>query len=156
MKKTYLHVFGALLVFGVLGLVSKVSKTAYAEDPTSQWRLYEFAGTSGTVSGPQPPYDVRRVFASSDTVPVAGAQNWFILLATSANNGTVFSQFTADVKMSPAVLFPTTWTYLNTAGNPALMLDYGPDGVHFSTHCYVFKTAASSEHALRLYLEIRK
>lgn len=116
------------------------------------WQITEVTASSATV------FDgTGRVKAVYVTTQVSNATDWTVLIDTPADtpNGTTFASFTSGRKKSPAIYFTS-----NTVNSGLLTnykaIDYGEDGIIFSSACFVFKTAASSGEANKVFVEWRK
>lgn len=151
-----------LLAFGILACGSLVMAGSYGEG----WSIVEAPASSGVVvgndgstAGSVAVYGrarVRAVYASSDTANLGG---WFVLIDTAGLTPALpgIAAFADGRWKSPPMNFP--YVDVGTvAVNGAIykMVEYGPEGVVFSSGVYVFKSAATSGQARRVFVEIKQ
>src|SRR3990167_1574481 len=151
MKKMNKIIFASFIAVGItfsfqfdnLEAASRFDGGAWVEAPV----------TSGSISGYSRGCSVLAVYASSNT---SAATNWFAVIATNpAENIVGPDSFASADYRSPAMFFPivssnTTITYSEIYK----VLDYGEGGISFSTAPYIFKSAATSGQAQRVWLKI--
>lgn len=120
--------------------------------------LVEAPSSSGAISGFTKGCAVTAVYASSNTV--YNHTNWFVLLATNVTIENIsIDNFANSQYRSPALWFPVMSTVAAINANqytPQVykVFDYGEEGISFSTAPYIYKTAATSGQAQRVWLEI--
>src|SRR3990167_604686 len=143
-------VFASLVAVMVATQFSKVeaagrySGNAWVKAPSS----------SGSFTGWEHGARVLAIYASSDTA--SSQTNWFFLVATNpATSITGISSFENKDYRSPAINFPVSTTTASGYNMPVYkVFEYGDEGISFATAPYVYKSAATSGQARRVWLEI--
>ena len=141
MKKISLFV---LLIASIVGCVFLSSQKAF-----SFWSVYEVTVASITlINGPA---RVQKMWVSSGTSHIT--QDWSMLVDSPTTNSVAsLESFSRDVVKSPALIHPnTTYSGVSFPG----MLDYGEDGVFFSSAVTVIRSTTSMGLAGRTYIKAK-
>ena len=152
MNKIHKFLFASFVALGMtltfqcydVEAASRYSGKAWVEAPAS----------SGAITGYTKGCAVTAVFASSESASII--TDWFVLIATNATENIVgVASFAAADYRSPALTFPVS-TITTNGYMPQVykVIDYGEEGISFSSAPYVYKTAATSGQSQRVWLEI--
>lgn len=145
-------VFASFVTFGIVCLfqsyteaASRYSGLAWVEAPVS----------SGNITGYTKGCAVRAVYASSNTATSA-ITNWFVIIASNASENIVgLGSFASADYRSPAMYFPVVSSNTTVSYSGIYkVLDYGEEGISFSSAPYIFKNGATSGQAQRVWLQI--
>lgn len=133
----------------MLGLVS----FSHSGTRFDAWQFIEAPATSGTVITGK--CTLGAIYSSSNSASTL--TSYFFVADTSGANSlldtTMFSN--ADYR-SPVILFPVS-TVTTSGYDPFyLAVDYGSDGIAISSSPYVYKSAATSGFANRVWLKIKQ
>jgi len=144
------RIFFVLVIVCVLGLLNK----GQSASRFSASVLVEAPASSGSLSGYSRGCAVKSVYSSSNSVSVIS--NWVQLISTNPIESiTAYSSFGDSAHRSPAMTFPVS-TITTNGYMPQVykVIDFGEDGISFSTAPYIYKSAATSGQANRVWLEI--
>lgn len=142
---------GTLVKFGYSDPYSKTQATRFIEAPSS----------SGNVSGLNPrdgkQYSVVAIWASTPTTNGQLSDYFLVLNTNPANAIPSHESFASENYKAPPTYFPiSTTTANNTLAPISKVIDYGSEGVAFSTPPYVFKSGSTSGMARRVYFQIKE
>ena len=154
MNKIKNIVFGLCLLVTSIYIVSLNEKQVYGTSSVFDgWHYTEVSLATGTIfTGAG---RVKKVFASSDTT--LGANFAFLADTVTASDPAIAS-FDETRRRSPVFQFPVSTVTASGSSGQGIwtVVDYGEDGVIFTSACYVWKTAAASGQALRVGVLWRK
>lgn len=128
------------LVFASLFVSNLMAKDAV-------WDVVEFTASSSSIRAGT----VMKMWLSSGS---AGSDNYAILVASPVGiiGSSNHLDFTRGQVKSPAVSFSTAMVSAGVADSNITMIDYSPYGVYCASATTVWKSAASSGFANRVYL----
>lgn len=151
----------SLLIFSVFLIRSERISGGTRDDG---WMFKEAPAYSGFVAGLSPGHKsiVTAVFASTQTTGDIG--EFFILVDSPAFTGTGtnvaggMNSFASEQYRSPPTLFVISTMTVNGYYGTSLtkVLDYGAEGVTFSSAPYVVKSSTSSGQARKVFLQMRQ
>lgn len=116
---------------------------------SQSWNTTEVSGSSATIWSGRGGY-VKAIYVSTETAGTLAGTDWWVMIDTPTPTNVTFASFATATKVTPARMFPTTTTVGGITADGTL--DFG-DPVYLSSGCFIFKTAAASGEALKVFVK---
>lgn len=142
---------GSLFLIGILTNGSLLVKADVIDEEGATF--IEAPTSSGTIGG-FGKSKLLAVYASSNSASTP--TNWFVILDTpGVTSGLDITSFSTANYKSPPMMFPVSTVTANTVNQMYWkVIDYGEEGISISSAPYVYKSAATSGMAQRVFLKI--